>query len=74
MHDPIKMQGEIEGGVYELKKREKEQKIRIQQAAFEGNRPKPRMGERLRAIKRWDARPVEASISKKRRLASLSTP
>jgi hypothetical protein len=32
------------------------------------------MRERLRAVERWDARPVEASISKKRRLASLSTP
>jgi hypothetical protein len=74
MHAGPKMQDEMEGGVYEVGKREKEQRSRVQQEEVEGSRPKPRTGDRLRPVERWEARPLEASSSKKRRLASLSTP
>jgi hypothetical protein len=71
--DTIRMQGEIEGGVYEQGKREKAQRAQARQDGIESSSHRPRGGVRGWQVGVFQESPAEeTSDTKKRRLASLS--
>jgi hypothetical protein len=71
--DAIRMQGEIEGGVYEQGKKEKAQRAQARQDGDQSSSHRPRRGVRGWQAGVFQESPAEeTSDTKKRRLASLS--
>jgi hypothetical protein len=75
MDEPIRMEGEVEGGVYEMGKREKAQRGQDRQREDMGRVGRPQRGVWGRPVGSFQEIPAEEAMrAKRRRLASLSTP